>query len=686
LAFRGGGNVTEGEAREVLLVRALEEEAPESLSPELRAQARLAAGDPTDLAGFVARRARFIVERLPAARRSLASVALPPVDLVLALLAIAFVLAAVSNGLSIGGRIHLLANPVTGLLLWNALVYLALTIAWLRRRSRKGAAARAPRSGWLHPLLAVIGRASVRVASLRGLRGSDPSETARVKLRFTTDLASACAPLLAERSRAVAHAGAIAFAAGALAGILLQGVAFAYRVEWGSTLVESPSARAAIVSLIFLPAKLALGANFPDTAALAEAATAEGAPAAVWFRVFAVTVLSLVVVPRLVLAALAQLRARGLASHVDLPLDDPAFQALAAEPSPADAGALERTVLSSFALGPAGLTVLASLQAALVANDIGATRAGGAMDALARKKAWFERWRGLVVRGFSAFPEEDRPALVAPDSHEFAVELARVREDENPFARELILLELAAFEAYWPLDASDVGWRDRLGLGPSLARSVHGEALESASLRMGLEADAGLSLRRALGRAMRALSGLWPKIALGAAAGTALGAVTAGLAAPLAAPIVGKAVGATGLLALKAGLAALGGHAVVAAGLGAAGGGVLVAGGGALLGAGTPAAGGGAQALTPAGALLSSAKIEVFLRHIAASRPDASSTVLGIVAELEASLARLRAELPAFRLDPARSTEEIREREKVIAILERVATRTASWARQDLVL
>lgn len=677
--------MTEDEAKQILLVRALEEEAPESVPPELRAEAWRAAGEAEDLGAWLLRRARFVLERLPEARRALAGLALPPAEIVVAFLAAASLLGLVSNGLSRGGRIHLLANPVTALLVWNFAVYAVALAAWLWREAPAAGALAPPRGGLLHPLLGILTRWSVRFARLRRRRVPDGAESARVRVRFAGEVASACAPLLRARCRALVHGAAIAFALGALAGITLQGVAFSYTVEWGSTLVESPAARASLVAALFLPARIVLGEGFPGTDALAEAALPEGAPAAVWFQVFGLTVLACVILPRALLALSALRQARALARAVTLPLDDPSFRAQAARPAAGVAGGLEKTVLSHFALDADACTVLASLQAALVTDDIGATKAGGAFDTLARKKAWFERWRGLVARGFGTFPDAHRPAIVDLGAAGFAAAADHVRSDGNAFAADLVLLELAAFEAYWPLEPADVGWRERLGLSPSLRRSVRSAALASASLRLGRPREAGEALRRDLGAAMRDLSGLWPKIAVGAAAGTAVGALTAGIAAPLAAPFVGKAVGAAGLMALKAGLAALGGHAVVAAGLGAAGGSVVVAGGGVLLGQGAAPAGlAGGAALTPASAILSSAKIEVFLRDIVGTRPAAAATVLPILAELQASVTRLREELPAYRLDPTRTSKEIQEREKVIGILERVAARTEDWARRHV--
>ena len=674
--------MTEDEAKQLLLVRAVEEEDPALVLPEVRAEAWFAAGQRDDLAAFCLRRAAFLFERLPEAPRRMLSFALPPPGLALVVFVAAAGLGLASNGLS-GGSIHILANPVTALLLWNLAVYAVLVAARARRPAAvpAGSVAATP----LRPLLSVLGRAGLLWARLPGRRldasGSDmPGAATRTRVRFASDYAAVCASPILARCERLVHGAAIAFALGALAGITLQGIAFEYRAHWGSTLVSSPAMREHLAALIFFPARLLLGAVFPDAAQLALAAAPDGAPAAVWFHVFALSVASVVVLPRAALVAAAQLRARRQARAIALPTDDPYWRGLAERPSSRTDAAFEKTLLSHFALDADSCGLLASLQAALVADDIGATPAGGRLDALGRKKAWLERWRLVVERGFAAFPERERPRLLDPGFEEFERSAERVRRGENIYSAELILLELAAFEAYWPLDPRDAGLRERLGLAPSLQRGVRTAALSRAALLLGLPADEGEALRDALVAASRELSGLWSKVFVGAAAGTALGVLTLGIAAPVAAGLVGKAVGAAGLLALKTGLAALGGHAVVGAGLGAAGGTALVVGGGALLGPSSARAGASAAAaLTPASALLSSAKIEVFLRRIVAGHHREPATFAAILLELQASVARLHDELPGFRLDPSRSTKQVQEREKVISILERLAERNQDW-------
>lgn len=674
--------MTEDEARTVLLLRAVDEEGGSPFSEALRVAAWREAEGSSDLEAFARRRAGFLLRHLPASLRALRDLELPPRALAKGAIAAAAAVGLMSNAFSLDRRIHVLANPVTALVLWNLAVYVAMVAAQLRRRSRRERSEHA-HGAPLRFVLTLAARAGIAWGRLRGGAGPDPTAAARVRTRYAMDYAAVCNEPILARCEGRIHEGAIAFALGALAGIFVQGVAFEYRIEWGSTLASSPDTRALLAELLFFPARIALGGRFPDAAQLSLASSADGAPAAIWFSVFAITVAVLVLVPRTVLAITARLRSRRLARAVRFPAEDDYWRRTAEPPRPPPDTSDPGTLVACFTLDTDAATLLATLEAELVTRDIGAT-ATGRFDALGRKKRWFERWRALVQRGFDGLAERERPRILDADTEALAAIARRVAQSANRFAPDLVLLELAAFEPYGPLAPGTPRLRERLGLAPTLGRSVREEMLARAARLLERPDREALALRSALAASVRGISGFYPKLFVGAAAGTAVGAVSLGLAAPLAAGLAGKALGTAGLAALKTGLSAVGGHAVVGAGLGAASGGALVAGGGALLT--SPAVSGGAPgiaALTPASALLSGARIEVFLRRIVAERHRDASTFSAVIDELQRSLGRLRAELPSFRLDPARTTQQIKEREKVIAILAQVVERNELWARNE---
>ena len=124
---------------------------------------------------------------------------------------------------------------------------------------------------------------------------------------------------------------------------------------------------------------------------------------------------------------------------------------------------LKHTVtLDYFSLDANALSVLMSLQAAMIERDIENTRAGNFLtDTLTAKRTWYLEWLNLVRAGFANLPESVRPALYQIESGGFHAALERLPRCSNPFVRELIVLELAAFEAYWPTAAGEKGWVEK---------------------------------------------------------------------------------------------------------------------------------------------------------------------------------------------------------------------------------
>jgi hypothetical protein len=206
------------------------------------------------------------------------------------------------------GRINILAPPLLGLLLWNVAVYALLVVMQLR------GGVGAPR-----PLRRALSRA------LQRLGVADASQVA---------------PAL--------HAGAAAFALGALAAMYLRGVAFEYRAGWETTFLSVDTVQR-VLAVVLGPASRLTGLPLPGAAELdtLHFRRGGGENAARWIHLYAVTVLLVVVLPRALLALVAARQARrpepaadmrpALAVHV-LPYS----YRVARESLPALAGALER--------------------------------------------------------------------------------------------------------------------------------------------------------------------------------------------------------------------------------------------------------------------------------------------------------------------------------------------------------
>jgi hypothetical protein len=117
-----------------------------------------------------------------------------------------------------------------------------------------------------------------------------------------------------------------------MAGMYLRGLVLDYRVGWESTFLDAGAVQS-LLSVLLAPALALSGQTLPDAAALQalrlpQPGAAAGASAAPWIHLYALQLLLLVLLPRLLLALWAGVRARALQAHLPLPLAEPYFQRL----------------------------------------------------------------------------------------------------------------------------------------------------------------------------------------------------------------------------------------------------------------------------------------------------------------------------------------------------------------------
>jgi hypothetical protein len=217
---------------------------------------------------------------------------------------LAFMLGVASDAIGPAGRINILAPPLLAVLAWNLAVYLALVL-------RTGGAVR---------------RLAQRLDDFVGRRARD----ARPALaRFAADWAAASGSLQGARIALVLHAGAAALVAGALASLYLRGIAYEYRAGWDSTFL-TPDAVHRLLALVLGPAAHLSGIALPGVDRLAQLrfSAGNGENAAPWIHLYALTLGLAIVLPRVVLAAVATARAHALALRFPLALDDDYFERL----------------------------------------------------------------------------------------------------------------------------------------------------------------------------------------------------------------------------------------------------------------------------------------------------------------------------------------------------------------------
>ncbi|HEY2559663.1 MAG TPA: DUF2868 domain-containing protein [Caldimonas sp.] len=322
--------MNERHARDVTWLEAFETARPPAptWSDEDRAWAdrvaleAVAAQAPADV--FVADRARHALQRLgprePALERIVGATTWRS-GWVRAVALVAFVLGVAADAIGSGQRINLLAPPLWGVLLWNAVVYAVLIVWPLVRVLRRTPAKRGP-----------IVRATEALLHGRRLPRASAAGSATAIRRFASLWLERSGALAALRAETVLHAGAAALALGLVVGIYARGLVLDYRVVWESTLLD-PSAAHAVVTTAFGPAARLAAIALPDETAFAalratRGDTVVGAPAAPWIHLIALTLLGAVVLPRTLLAlgcaAIAAARTRRFA----LSLDAPYFQRL----------------------------------------------------------------------------------------------------------------------------------------------------------------------------------------------------------------------------------------------------------------------------------------------------------------------------------------------------------------------
>ena len=392
--------MNERQAREVTLLEAFETVRPPdpAWSDDDRAWADRvaaeAAGPDTGPDSFIAQRAGHALQRLGTREPRLVPWLARPMGLGrwgLVVVVAAFFCGLGLDRLDPGQRINLLALPFLGVVAWNLAVYAIALVLAVATPLRAHPARRAPLVERLRRLL--------------DLDASPPLSRAsegRPALRFAALWPARHGRVSALRLQALLHVGAAALALGLVAGLYVRGLVHDYRVNWESTFL-SPTAAHAVVTTLLAPASRLSGIALPDVGAFAalraaQGDTTAGAPAADWIHLLALTLALLVVVPRLVLAALAAALARWRTRRFAVPLDEPYFRRIAN---------LRRASTTAVQVFPYARAP--SARAALVVRELAATAFGPRV--------------GFEVAPAVAFGAEDDAALAPAPSTTHAVAL-----------------------------------------------------------------------------------------------------------------------------------------------------------------------------------------------------------------------------------------------------------------------
>lgn len=324
--------MNEKAARDVVLVRAIEtmDRNHEILSDDDRLYASRSAKELAEWAAadsksavtaghFLQQRAELILkrlaERMPAFRAfqergagwTLLSVGVP---------LLALIVGAGLDRISDPHRVDLLSAPLLAIVAWNLIVYVVL-LAWLFVPGAK--------TGW-------AGAATLRrlAAGKAALPRKLPSTMTAALVEFMAEWTRLSAKLTHARLARAMHLAAALFAAGAILSLLARGLLTQYVAGWESTFLDAQQVHA-VLAVLFAPATWLFqlqGFSVADIEALRFSHAPSMAGGRRWVLLYAATLTLLVVLPRLVFAAVAHWRARRIANNFPLDLDVPYFRKL----------------------------------------------------------------------------------------------------------------------------------------------------------------------------------------------------------------------------------------------------------------------------------------------------------------------------------------------------------------------
>ena len=423
----------EPSARRVLLAQAIETTDAEGrlLAPAERDQADLqsrqealqqAGGSaPMPASDFAVLRARHVLARVAVHHPQLAALQerrpwqswlewLAPVA--------ALIVGIATDAIGNPHRVDLVSLPLLGIVAWNVAMYAILFVSMFW-----------PKGG--HSWLSGFGRWSDGALALRRRPGNAAMQAA---VRFHADWFRLTQSLHVARIKRVLHLSAAAWALGVIVSLLVRGLVVEYRVGWESTFL-GPQQVYDILRVLRLPALLVFPfGNFTpgDVAQLRFSAGGGAQFGAPWVWMYVALLLTVVIVPRLLLATWAAWRETLLARSLPLQLRGPYFDRIAAMVNTArvQLGLLAHRdadrdrFLRAVAPDRAALPVLVTSSAGDVMRLVDLSGPAPPRDAVPRQGGWWDRVRSAV--GMQS------PAPLLHDECDVIVHLVSLPEDAVP--------------------------------------------------------------------------------------------------------------------------------------------------------------------------------------------------------------------------------------------------------------
>jgi len=297
---------TDGEGR--LLAAAERDQADlQSRQEALQGAATLSADE------FIALRARHVLARVAVHHPQLAALQEPRPWLTWAewlLPLAAFVTGVATDAIGNPHRVDLVSLPLLGIVVWNVAIYAALFASMFTR-------SKTAKRSWLDGL------------ARWGSRSNDAA--AQASMRFHMDWFRAARAIYVARIARVLHLSAAAWAAGVILSLLVRGLVVEYRVGWESTFL-GPQQVYELLRLLRIPALLVFPFDTFSVGDVAQMRFSDGGGAqygAPWVWMYVALLITVVILPRLVLATWAAWKELLASRAVRLDLKTPYFERVA---------------------------------------------------------------------------------------------------------------------------------------------------------------------------------------------------------------------------------------------------------------------------------------------------------------------------------------------------------------------
>lgn len=319
--------MNEASAREVLLIHAFETIEPRSASWSegdenwASRQAILSNSKNRSLDSYIARRAKIALQRLansePVITEHFAT-GWWHWSWILWSLLLCVILGILADNIGSGKIINLLAPPTLLVVLWNIVVYILLLLHGITSKYKEN-----PK-----PSLTIrFVQRFFRIGnSLTGIRSTNEPTRMQIIENYTKRWIGCSASLTTVRTKMLIHSAAAAIGLGLIAGLYFRGLVFDYRAAWESTFLSAHAVHA-IISFFLAPAVALSGIPMPDEAAfsamrMVRGDDSTGTSAASWIHLYSLTLLFIVVIPRLILMFGCGLRSFFLSRNMKVQLDE----------------------------------------------------------------------------------------------------------------------------------------------------------------------------------------------------------------------------------------------------------------------------------------------------------------------------------------------------------------------------